>query len=398
MNRNKTVGILIGAAAFAAFAALTPGQNDLGARIKRVENGLAPVAAAPDAPGANILDRMDALKVPGAGIAVINNFKVEWAKGYGAADAETKEPVGVSTLFQAASISKPVTAMAVLKLVQDRRLDLDADVNSALMSWKLPGNEFTAGTKVTLKHLLSHTGGLTVHGFPGYAIPGPVPTLLMVLDGVKPANTPAIRVDQAPGRAFRYSGGGYEIVQQILLDVEGKTFPELMRELVLSPIGMYDSTFEQPLPADQLGGAAAGHGAGGTPIPGKRHTYPEMAAAGLWTTPTDLAAFAIEIQKGALGRSNKVLSRATAEKMLTPVLQNYGLGLGIDPAGGYFQHDGSNAGFTCFLYAGQRSGKGVVVMTNSDVGGPLFREILRSVAREYAWENFFTTDKAAPKK
>jgi CubicO group peptidase (beta-lactamase class C family) len=336
---------------------------------------------------------MDALKVPGASIAVINDFKVEWARGYGVLDAETKEPVSVSTLFQAASISKPVTAMAALKLVQDRRLDLDADVNSVLASWKLPGNEFTAKTKVTLRRLLSHTGGLTVHGFPGYAVPGPVPTLLMVLDGVAPANTPPIRVDMEPGRAFRYSGGGYAIVQQMMLDVEGKAFPELMRDLVLSPVGMYDSTFEQPLPADRLKGAAAGHGSGGALLPGKRHTYPEMAAAGLWTTPTDLAAFAIEIQNSVLGRSNKVLSRAMVEKMLTPVLQNYGLGLGIDPVGGYFQHAGGNEGFTCLLYAGQRSGKGVVVMTNSDNGGQFFQEILRSVAREYAWENFFTEPK-----
>jgi CubicO group peptidase (beta-lactamase class C family) len=389
---KKTLGILL-AAAVAGLAALAPAQNDLAARIKRVENGLAPVKAAPDAAGANLRDRMDALKVPGASIAVINDFKVEWARGYGVLDAETKEPVSVSTLFQAASISKPVTAMAALKLVQDRRLDLDADVNSVLASWKLPGNEFTAKTKVTLRRLLSHTGGLTVHGFPGYAVPGPVPTLLMVLDGVAPANTPPIRVDMEPGRAFRYSGGGYAIVQQMMLDVEGKAFPELMRDLVLSPVGMYDSTFEQPLPADRLKGAAAGHGTGGALVPGKRHTYPEMAAAGLWTTPTDLAAFAIEIQNSVLGRSNKVLSRAMVEKMLTPVLQNYGLGLGIDPVGGYFQHDGGNAGFTCVLYAGQRSGKGVVVMANSDNGGPLFGEILRSVAREYAWENFFTEPK-----
>ena len=397
---KKTIVILLVAAALgvSAAASRTQGRNDLGARIKRVENGLAPTAAAPAAPGANIRDRMDALKVPGASIAVINDFQVEWARGYGVADAETKAPVSVSTLFQAASISKPVTAAAVLRLVRDGELDLSVDVNTLLKSWKLPENEFTARVKVTLKHLLSHTGGVTVHGFPGYAFPGPVPTLDMVLDGIKPANTPAIRVDQEPGRAFSYSGGGYEIVQRILLDVEGRPFPELMRDLVLSPIGMFDSTFEQPLPADKIRNAAAGHGAEGAPIPGKRHTYPEMAAAGLWTTPTDLAAFAIEIQKSVLGRSSKVLSRAMAEAMLTPVLQGYGLGLGIDPIGGYFQHDGSNVGFTCFLYAGQRSGKGVVVMTNSDMGGPLFREILRSVAREYAWENFFTADKAEAKK
>jgi CubicO group peptidase (beta-lactamase class C family) len=389
VKHGSLAGLLIMSGSIFALAA----QNDQAARIKRVENGLVPAKAAANAPGANIRDRMDALKVPGVSLAVINDFKVEWAQAYGVLDAETREAVRVSSLFQAASISKPVAAMAALKLVQDGKLDLNADVNSVLKSWKLPDNEFTSKTKVTLKHLLSHTGGLTVHGFPGYAVPGPVPTLLMVLDGVKPANTPAIRVDMEPGLKFRYSGGGYAILQQMLLDVLGYPFPDLMRDIVLSPLGMWDSTYEQPLPPDKLKAAAAGHRAGGALVPGKRHTYPEMAAAGLWTTPTDLATFAIEIQNSALGKSNKVLSRASAEKMLTPVLESYGLGLGIDTVGGYFQHSGGNDGFTCMLYSGRASGKGVVIMTNSDAGSQLFQEILRSVAREYKWENFFTEPK-----
>ena len=364
------------------------GQTDLAARIKRVEEGLVPANARPNAPPADIQDRMQFYKVPGVSIAVINAFKVEWAKGYGVLDAETREPVRVSSPFQAASISKPVTAMAALKLVQDGEIDLNADINASLKSWKLPDGEFTAQTKVTLKHLLSHTAGLTVHGFPGYPVPGPVPTLIMVLNGERPANTAPIRVDMSPGQKFRYSGGGYAIVQQMILDVGGKPFPEFMKDTVLSPLGMWDSTFEQPLPPDKLAAAAAGHRADGSPVPGKRHTYPEMSAAGLWTTPTDLAAFALEIQESALGRSNKVLSRATVDLMLTPVKENYGLGWGLDPGGGYFQHAGGNAGFTCLLYSSRQGGYGLVVMTNSDNGGPLYREILKSVAGEYKWTGF----------
>ena len=389
---KKSASVLAAAAAFAALAAaasVSRAQDDAAARIKRVESGLVPAKADPNAPRAAIADRMAALKVPGVSVAVINDFKTEWAKGYGTADAETKEPVGPATLFQAASISKPVTAMAVLKLSQDGRLDLDADVNTLLTSWTLPASDLTAKAKVTLRRLLSHTAGTNVHGFPGYGVPGPVPTLDMVLDGVKPANTPAIRVEKEPGTAFSYSGGGYVIAQRLLLDVERKAFPDLLTGLVLSPLRMYDSSFDQPLPADRLRTAAAGHGANGLPIPGKRHTYPELAAAGLWTTPRDLAAFAAEIQLSALGRSNKVLTKASVERMLTPVLENYGLGLGVDAAGGYFQHSGGNAGFTCLLVAGLRSGKGAVVMTNSDNGGPLCQEIVRSVARAYGWENFF---------
>jgi CubicO group peptidase (beta-lactamase class C family) len=373
-------------AAFLAAAAF--GQNDLAARIKRVEDGLVPAKAEPNAPPGNIQDRMQFYKVPGVSIAVINAFKVEWAKGYGVLDVETREAVRLSSQFQAASISKPVAAMAVMKMVQDGKIDLNADVNASLKSWKLPDNEFTAPTKVSLKHLLSHTGGLTVQGFPGYPVPGPVPTLIMVLNGERPANTAPIRVDTVPGQKFRFSGGGYAIVQQMILDVGGKPFPEFMKDAILSPLGMWDSTYEQPLPPDQLKSAAAGHRADGRLVPGKRHTYPEMSAAGLWTTPTDLAAFAIEIQNSVLGKSNKVLTQATVDLMLTPVKENYGLGLGIDPSGAYFQHDGGNDGFKCLLYSSRQGGYGLVVMTNSDNGASLFPEILKSVAREYKWVGF----------
>jgi CubicO group peptidase (beta-lactamase class C family) len=372
----------------AAPASAGYGQNELAARIKRIEEGLVPAKAEPGAPPATIQDRMLFYKVPGVSVAVINDFKVEWAKGYGVLDVETREAVRVSSLFQAASISKPVAALGALKLVQDGKIDLNADVNASLKSWKLPDNEFTALGKVTLKHLLSHTGGLTVHGFPGYPVPGPVPTLIMVLNGERPANTAPIRVDTAPGRMYRYSGGGYVIVQQMILDVGGRPFPEFMKDTVLSPLGMWDSTYEQPLPPDKLKSAAAGHRADGNLVPGKRHTYPEMSAAGLWTTPTDLAIFAIEIQKSALGKSNKVLGRAMVDLMLTPVKENYGLGLGIDLNGAYFQHNGGNEGFRCLLYSSRQGGYGLAVMTNSDSGNPLYQEILKSVAREYKWAGF----------
>lgn len=199
------------------------------------------------------------------------------------------------TLFQAGSISKPVAALAALRLVEQGKLSLDEDVNAKLVSWKVPGNEFTKEQKVTLRRLLTHSAGLTVHGFPGYAAGAQVPTLVQVLNGEKPANTPAIRVDTVPGRLWRYSGGGYTIMQQLLIDVTQKSFPELMRQLVLEPAGMKHSTYEQPLPPARAGEAATAHDANGQPVKGQFHTYPEMAAAGLWTTPTDLALLAIEL-------------------------------------------------------------------------------------------------------
>ena len=367
-------------------------QQDVAARIKGVEAGLLPMVLIENGPRWSLPERMAYYHVPGISIAVINDFKVEWVKGYGVLDTETKTLVTEKSLFQAASISKPVAAMAALKMAQEGKLDLDADVNSALKSWKLPDNEFTAQVKVTLKHLLSHTGGVTVSGFPGYVSGNPLPTLVQILNGEPPANTVPIRVDILPGRQFRYAGGGFTILQQMLIDLSGKPFPAFMKEVILNPLRMAESTFDQPLPPAKLSSAAAGHLSRGRAINGKRNVYPEMAAAGLWTTPGDLARFAVEIQLSLQGRSNKILSQASLERMLTRTPQSaYGLGFSVDPRG-YFSHGGGNAGFTCLLIAHKKDGYGAVVMTNSSNGPSLYTEILRGIAREYKWENFLPAE------
>ena len=211
-------------------------------------------------------------------------------------------------------------------MVQAGKLDLDADVNLALESWKIPANSYTEEAKVTLRRLLNHSAGVTVHGFPGYAAGGPVASLVEVLDGAPPANTAPIRVDIAPGKQFRYSGGGYTIMQQLLIDVTGKPFPDLVEEIVLKPLGMTHSSFVQPLSAREAAMAATPYRWDGTPVPGGPHTYPELAAAGLWTTPTDVARFAVALQSAWAGRDTSVLSQSTTMQMLTPGLGDYGLG------------------------------------------------------------------------
>jgi CubicO group peptidase (beta-lactamase class C family) len=337
---------------------------------------------------------MAALKVPGASVAVINDGAIEWAKGYGVAETGASAPVTPRTLFQAASISKPVAALAALRLVERGLLSLDEDVNARLVSWKVPENELTTTEKVTLRRLLSHTAGLTVHGFGGYPADAAVPTVVELLDGEKPANSAAVRVDVVPGSAWRYSGGGYTVMQQLVVDVAGKPFPVLLDELVLGPLGMADSTYEQPLPEDRRGAAASGHRSDGGLLPGRYHTYPEMAAAGLWTTPSDLARFLIEIQKGLGGRS-EVVTAETARAMTTAVKGSYGLGLSVRGAGesATFGHGGSNEGFKCQMTAFLEGGRGAVVMTNGDKGGWLGAEILRSIFREYGWPGFQPQEK-----
>ncbi len=359
-------------------------------RIQRIQDAIPPavMVKGESASTVKLTDRMAALHVPGVSIAVIHDGKIEWARGFGVTGIGGP-PVTPNTLFQAASISKPVTAMAVLRLVQSGKLNLDADVNQYLKTWKIPANAFTERAKVTLRELLTHTAGLTVHGFPGYASDAPLPTLAQILNGEKPANSAAIRVDTEPGTLWRYSGGGYVVAQQLLQDVTGEPFPKLMHDTVLQPIGMASSTYEQPLPKNRLAEVALPYRGDGQPVPGGPHVYPEMAPAGLWTTPSDLARYAIEVQRSLSGASNHVLSANMVREMLTPGLNHQGLGPGTggDAKRPYFTHGGANEGYRCNLVA-YNQGDGVVIMTNGDNGGQLASEVLRSVAREYGWPDF----------
>ena len=333
---------------------------------------------------------MELYEVPGLSIAVIDDFKVVWAKGYGTIGTGSSAPVTTRTLFQAGSIGKPVAATGMLALVEQGKLSLDEDVNVKLKTWKVPENEFTKEQKVTLRRLASHTAGLTVHGFPGYDVDALMPTLVQIFNGEKPANTAPIRVNILPGTQERYSGGGITIEQQLMMDVTGKAFPELMRETVLDKIGMTDSSYEQPLPPARAAMTAIGTYADGKPVHGKWHIYPEMAAAGLWTTPTDLAKFAIEIAHSRHGKANHVLSQKMTEEMLTPMMDGAGLGFFMEkenPA--QFGHDGADEGFQAVLSMNSESGKGVAIMADSDNGISVANYVLRRVVQEYAWNYKF---------
>ena len=368
-----------------SLAAAAPPESE---KIAAVENGLLPANVFEGDKPWTLQERMQHYGVPGVGIAVIQDFKVAWYKTYGLADRETGEPVVAATLFQAGSVSKPVAAFGALQLVGAGRLTLDSDINSHLVSWKLPDNEFTADTKVSLRHLLSHTGGLTVHGFLGYAVGETVPTVIQVLDGSGPANSDPVRVDKTPGGDFRYSGGGYTIAQLVMSDVSGKPFALLMDELLIKPLDMSRSSYAQPLPPEWLNHAAAGVLPDGAAVAGKYHTYPEMAAAGLWTTAEDLALFTIEMQRALKGES-KLMSKDVAQAMATPVDSGFGLGWGISARGetGYFSHGGWDEGFSSQLTAHLDHGYGVVVMINSN--HPAFiDELVNAVAHTYAWDGY----------
>lgn len=342
----------------------------------------------------DLLDRMRSYHVPGVSIAVIDNYQVVFAKGYGVTEFSGARPVDSTTLFLAGSISKPVFASGFLRFLEDRKISIDAEVNPLLTSWHLPASRFTEQQKVTLRHLLTHSAGLTVWGFPGYELGKPVPTVPQLLDGAPPANTPAVRNDTTPGARWLYSGGGMTIAQLVSTDVSGEAFPSLMRRLMLQPAGMTRSTYENPLPVNRRSEAASGHERLDTPVQGGFHVYPEMAAAGLWTTASDLARWAIALSHSYRGEAGGVLSTSMARQMVSkqmhqqPPYGNGYWGLGVAVAGDgdslAFSHGGRDEGFVANMFMWPNRGRGLVVMT-SGVAGGFIAEIERAFAEEYGF-------------
>lgn len=362
----------------------------MAAMIARIEGAQSPAVSPMDSLTLDAV--MKQLHVPGASVAVIWDFQIHWAKSYGVADVETGRPVVLTTPFQAASISKPITAMAALRLVQENRLSLDGDINAVLKSWHVPVTDLNRARPVTARSLFSHTSGADDgFGFPGYDPGAPTPTIPQLLDGQVPSNVKQVLFARPPFQQFKYSGGGLAIMQLALTDLMKRPFAEFMKSTVLDPLGMTESSYQQPPSAELADRAARAHGMQGARLGvAPFHIYPEQSAAGLWTTPSDLARFVIEVQQASLRGAGKLLSSALAREMVTPVgVGPYAVGLGVEMRGEgwYFGHGGSNWGFRADVVGHLRNGYGVVVMTNSDAGGLLIREIEHRVAAAYSWDS-----------
>lgn len=358
----------------------TAQESKLKDRIKRIENGLMPALQikGEPIPTFNINERLKQLGIPGVSIAFVHNGKVEWARAYGMADISENKPMTPETMLLAGSISKPIAALRAHQMVEKGTLSLDGNVNKYLKSWYIPDNEFTAKEKVTLRRILNHSAGLTVWGFPGYDKGDKIPSVPEVLDGK--GNTDAVRVYKEPGESWMYSGGGYTIMQLMITDVEGTSFPTTMQTHVLDPLGMQQSTFENPLPEKYHGKAATGYRGNGNEVEGKWPIYPEMAAAGLWTTPSQLIQYAIEIQKINTSKEDGLLKYSSVEAMLTPGMNDHGLG----PAASKdrFGHGGADEGFRANMIAWKNEPYALVVMVNSD-NGSIMQEIELAIAKEY---------------
>lgn len=357
-------------------------------RGEAVESGIPAISVDGDTLQLSLAAWMDTLGVPGVSIAVIDNYEVVWARGYGSlAAGDSHSTVNAQTVFQAASIAKPVTALTVMHHVERGDLNLDADIRTVLRAWTLPGDGPYAASAVTLRQLLSHTAGIKAGGFAGYERSSALPTTLQILNGEEPALNTLATIESAPGEGVAYSGLGYMIVQVALEDQRRAPFAAIVDTAVFTPLQMKHSSFARELPERVGGNVAKGHFGSGAAIVGGWQVSPEAAAAGLWTTPSDLAEMAIDIAESWSGRSRGVLTQESAREMLTPQRERMGLGFVVRPADtlGFFSHSGGNLGYRAHMEMFAALGKGVVVMTNSDAGHPLSALIVTAVARAYGW-------------
>lgn len=372
----------------------------LNERAARVAKGLFPNRTVPGEERRTqpVAERMAYWGVPAVSVAVINDGAIEWSQAWGVKSAASGGDVDVRTLFQAGSISKAVGAIGALSLVESGHLSLDEPIDGKLTSCEVRSFVPTWKPRVTVRQVLDHSAGFTVHGFPGYQRTQPIPHITEVINGGSPANTGPVRVAFAPGTRFLYSGGAYSVLQQLMVDATGEQFADLLQRLVFEPLGMQDSTFEQPLPESLWPRAASGHERGATVIAGDWYVFPELAAAGLWTTASDLARFGLALQETLrFGKPHPVLSSEMVNLALTASATSSGTwGLGFmlrgRPDGQTFGHSGGNTGFIADLQMHRDFGSGVAVMTNGLSGGEVMYEVENAVATEYGWPGHLPED------
>lgn len=359
-----------------------------GAEPRPFEAGLRRSIAIAGQEGArfSLAERMRHYRVPGVSVAVIEGCRIVDARGFGHS-AGQGAPITPRTLFQAGSLSKSISAVAALRLVERGQLPLDEDIRPLLRSWVLKDAANVATAPVTLRRLLNHTAGLNEVGGKGYARGAPLPTLVQILDGAAPANTPPIRVQTTPGSKWAYSSGGYYVAQALMTDRTGEAFPKLVHRLVFRPAGMRESSFSQPLDSGRAGRAASAVGPDGSPMAGGWRVNPELAAGGLWSTPSDLALFSIALAKDIRGDSRRLLGAESSRQLMSRGLRNWGLGVDLGPPDGprRFGHTGHNVGFVSEYVMYPDTCQGAVVMTNADQGGWLATEVLRAIGDAYGW-------------
>ncbi|MCP4661870.1 MAG: serine hydrolase [bacterium] len=362
-------------------------HGDGATRVERIENGLLPpiLLKGAEPERMSLRERMEHYQVPGLSIAVIEDFEIVWTQGYGVVRAGSDDPVTPETLFQAGSISKPVTALLALRQVSAGRLALDDPVNDVLTSWQLPDSESGGPEPVRVRHLLTHSAGLAPFSFPS-VVGEEIPRLVDLLNG---RGTPGVARIEPPGR-YAYSNPAYGVLQQLLVDATGRPFEELARKQLFEPLGMSHSSFGPILPPRLFALAAYGHSKEGEPIDGKGWAIVPGSVGGLWSTPTDLCRFLRGVFQASRGEATAVLPRELAARMVTRQVEDASLGAALEGEGkaARILHGGGLPGFVAFVVGYPATGRGAAVMVSSSRGWRLMQELLRSVAVEYGWPDY----------
>lgn len=359
-------------------------------KIKNVENSLRPLVLNQGQSLWNIEEQMQKYNISGLSVAVIDHYKIDWAKGYGKTGNKEIPKVTEQTVFQAASMSKFVNAVAMMKLIEQQKMSLDEDINHYLTSWKFHYNKKENSNPITIRQLLSHTAGLSTHGFSGYKNSNKLPSIIQTLEGKKPANSKKVKQILPNNETFKYSGGGTTISQLLLMDKSNTSYEIFLYKYLFEPLKMKNSFYSiefEKYPKD----LAYGHSGNGKVLTNFYNNYPESAAAGLWTTPSDLAKLIIDVQLSLKSKTNKILFKQSAADLIEPSLtnSNSALGLFTEQENGtlYLQHSGSNQGFRGKFYFSADNGTGVVIMVNG-TNTKIIEEIIRSVASVYNWAGF----------
>ena len=340
----------------------------------------------------SITRKMTEYNIPALSLAVLRQGEIAWAELYRNADFSETQKLDCSAIFQAASLSKPVTFMAALRMQAAGDIDLDDNIQKYLKDFVLPLGKQTAENPVTLRNIFSHTSGITPGGYQGYAKDLPMPSDLDVLKGSEGVNSPAIEVVTTPNETLGYSGGGYTLAELALQNIYNDEFSSIMKKWILEPAGMKHSEFTQPLPASKWDQAARGHTPSGEVVEGGWRNHPEQAAAGLWSNAVDMAQFLIEIYRAYQGQSS-IFSQADIISILGDERDGHVYGFLVNRSGDDISltHYGGNAGYRTGMTISLKSGNGLVYLINSDNGGALGNELLLSASQVYNWEHFKQT-------
>ena len=366
-------------------------QVGCGAR-DRVPNTITSLERA-DTSSYSVPDAMELYGLQGLSVVVFEDYQIAWSKSWGVKDAKTREEVDLTTAFSTASISKPITATLFVLLEEKGLIDLDAPVSGYLKRWNLPKTEFSKTTAITLKHLLSHTAGTTQHGFDDFYEGDELPSLSQSLDGDIPGND-AIEFQTEPGTTWSYSGGGYVIAQMAMEDHLGEPLAELAREHLFGPLGLKNTTMTQPHETGFPTNAAKAHNRRGRVIDTGLPITPQVAPSGMWSTPSDMTKFMIEMQNALRSSNNSVISHDVATKVTDIVTTkgHRGWSMGWERRKGYanhewFSHGGANTGTGGYIMATMEGGNGMVLFGNSDANNrePVLEELRNYILDTQGW-------------